>query len=134
MDLIVDQLYSIVYFFFNANDSTNSIAPKDSLDFSRFSTQWLTLLLFVPLLGLCSLKNKNLMVKLSEYGSSAIFIYMGYVVIQFIISLANGSINLDEISWFSFDVAGLAGTCSLGFTVHTVVNTFMKENEKQENN
>lgn len=130
----MDQLYSIIYFFFDANNSTSSIAPKDSLDFSRFSTQWLTLLLFIPLLGLCSLKNKNLMVKLSEYGSFAIFVYMGYVIIQFIISLARGSINMDEITWFSFDVAGLAGTCSLGFTVHTVVNAFMKENQHQDNN
>lgn len=68
----------------------------------------------------------NVMVKLSEYGSFSIFVYMGYVIIQFIISLANGSVDMKRITWFSFDVAGLAGTASLGFTVHTAVNVFMK--------
>lgn len=31
LDLIVDQLYSIIYFFFDANGSADSIAAKDSL-------------------------------------------------------------------------------------------------------
>lgn len=31
LDLIVDQLYSIIYFFFDANDSADLIARKDSL-------------------------------------------------------------------------------------------------------
>ena len=59
---------------------------------------------------------------------------MGYVVIQFIVSLANGAIEMGQIEWFSFDAGSLAGTCSLAFTIHTVVITFMKQNKNQQNN
>lgn len=60
LDLIVDQLYSIIYFFLK-----DSIAAKDEFSFTKFSPQWLTLVLFVPLLAVVFLKNLNLLVKLS---------------------------------------------------------------------
>ena len=59
---------------------------------------------------------------------------MGYVVIQFIVSLANGAIDMSQIEWWSLDAGSLAGTCSLAFTIHTVVITFMKQNKNQQNN
>ena len=80
----------------------------------------------MPLLAVVFLKNLKLLVKLSEYGSVSILIYMVYVVIQFIVSVVNGKINIDDINWFSWDAGSLAGTCSLAFTIHTVVITFMK--------
>lgn len=134
LDLIVDQLYSIIYFFFESNNSAETIAPKDSLEFGRFSVQWLTLILFMPLMVLCSIKNFNLMVKLSEYGSAAIFVYMIYVIIQFFVSLFQGSIDTSQMEWFTFDIASLAGTSSLAFTIHTVVNAFIKQNKNEEKN
>jgi hypothetical protein len=68
----------------------------------------------------------KLLVKLSEYGSASIFIYMIYVAIQFIVSVVDGKIIMSDITWFSLDAGSLAGTCSLAFTIHTVVITFMK--------
>jgi hypothetical protein len=59
---------------------------------------------------------------------------MGYVAIQFIISVVNGHIEMDQIEWWSWDAGSLAGTCSLAFTIHTVVITFMKQNQNQANN
>lgn len=122
LDLIVDQLYSILYFFLKEN----GIAEKDEFSFSKFSPQWLTLILFVPLLAVVFLKNLKLLVKISEYGSISILVYIAYVLVQFIVSVISGNINMDEITWFSWDAGSLAGTCSLAFTIHTIVITFMK--------
>lgn len=90
LDLIVDQLYSIIYFFFDRAGSGGSIAPKDSLQFDQFSIQWLTLVLFLPLLALLSIKKVDFLVKLCEYGSSSIFIYMIYVVYCFLLATFKG--------------------------------------------
>jgi len=58
--LIVDQLYSVVFFF-----AKDSIAAKDAFAFDMFSTQWLTLILFLPFIYLVFIKNLNRMIKLS---------------------------------------------------------------------
>lgn len=74
------------------------------------------------------MKNFNVMVKMSEYGSGAIFVYILYVIIQFFVSLFQGTIDTNQIEWFSFDIAELAGTGSLAFTIHCVVNAFTHHN------
>jgi amino acid permease len=126
IDLIVDQLYSIVFFFFDSNGHADLIAPKDGFMFSKFSTQYLTLILFVPLLLLVSIKNLNVMVKLSEYGSYSALLYFLFVVYKFCTALFNGEVNIDNVQLISWDVGNLAGTCALAFTVHTMVITFVK--------
>lgn len=65
VDLIVDQFYSIIYLIVDIAGSPSSIAIKDSFVFSKFSAQWLSLLLFVPLLAVAFLKNMTLLVKLN---------------------------------------------------------------------
>ena len=76
-----------------------------------------------------SLKNISLLVKLSEYGAFAIFIYAAYVIIQFFMALINGEIVLENVTWFSLAAIGKAGTCSLAFTIQPIVVTFMKQNK-----
>jgi sodium-coupled neutral amino acid transporter 9 len=134
IDLIVDQLYSVVFFFFDANGSADSIAPKDSFMFGKFSTQWLSLLLFLPLLALIFIKKLHVLVKLSEYGSYSAMIYFLFVIYKFFAALANGQIDMDRITWVSGDIGNLAGTCALAFTIHTMVVTFVKENRDQTKN
>ncbi len=51
----------------------------------------------MPLLALSFLKKLKIMLKLSEYGSASIFIYMLYVVIQFFVSLFKGEIDLGQV-------------------------------------
>lgn len=126
LDLIVDQLYSVIYFFFDTNGHADLIAPKDGFMFDKFSTQWLTVILFLPLLALIFIKKLNIMVKLSEYGSYSAMIYFGFVMVKFIMALANGKIDLDKVTLISGDVGNLAGTCALAFTIHTMVITFVK--------
>lgn len=121
IDLIVDQLYSIIFFFLG-----DTIAPKDGFMFSKFSTQYLTLILFFPLLLLVSMKNLNLMVKLSEYGSYSALLYFLFVIYKFVAALVNGEVNMDKITFISSDIGNLAGTCALAFTIHTMVITFVK--------
>jgi amino acid permease len=126
IDLIVDQLYSVIFFFFDSNGHADSIAPKDGFMFDKFSTQWLTLILFFPLLALIFIKKLNLLVKLSEYGSYSAMIYFVFVLYKFFTALANNQIDLDKITWVSGDIGNLAGTCALAFTIHTMVITFVK--------
>lgn len=134
IDLVVDQLYSIILFFFQRNSMADSIAPKDGFVFDKFSTQWLTIMLFLPLLALISIKNLNIMIKLSEYGAFSALLYFGFVVYKFIASIAADDINMDNINWISWDIGNLAGTCALAFTIHTMVVTFLQPNINQKNN
>lgn len=124
--MIVDQLYSVIYFFFDTNGHADSIAPKDSFMFDKFSTQWLSLILLLPLLALIFIKKLNILVKLSEYGSYSAMIYFIFVIVKFITALANNQIDLDKITLVSGDIGNLAGTCALAFTIHTMVITFVK--------
>ena len=70
------------------------LADKSEFAFGKFSPQWLTLILFLPLMKMVSLKNISLLVKISEYGAFAIFIYAVYVIIQFFIAAFTGGIVL----------------------------------------
>lgn len=114
--------------------STDQIAKKDKFAFSMFSSQWMSLLLFVPLLATCFLKNMTLLVKLNEYGSASIFIYALFVFIQFFVAVAQGNIDLSQVNLFTLDSVSQAGTCILAFSLHTIVVTFMKQNKEQEKN
>jgi sodium-coupled neutral amino acid transporter 9 len=134
IDLIVDQLYSVIFFFFDSSGSPESIAPKDSFMFSKFSTQWLSIVLFLPLLALIFIKKLNILVKLSEYGSYSAMLYFLFVIYKFFNALANGEIDTGRVTWVSWDVGNLAGTCALAFTIHTIVVTFVKENKDQSKN
>jgi amino acid permease len=134
VDLIVDQLYSIIYFFFDHYDRLDLIAAKDAFVFNTFSTQWLTIILFIPMMALVFIKNLNLMVKLSGYGAYSAVLYFAFVVYKFIDTAAAGQINTDKINWISTDIGNLAGTCALAFTIHTMVVTFLKPNKNQEHN
>lgn len=131
IDLIVDQLYSVIFFFFDASGNPTGIAAKDAFVFDAFSTQYLTIILFVPLLWLVSLKKLHVMIKMSEYGAYSAFLYFLFVVYQFLSGAIQGSFNLDNITWFSADIGNLAGTCALAFTIHTMVVTFVKPNQNQ---
>jgi sodium-coupled neutral amino acid transporter 9 len=134
IDLIVDQLYSVIFFFFDSSGSPESIAPKDSIMFSKFSTQWLSIVLFLPLLALIFIKKLNILFKLSEYGSYSAMLYFLFVIYKFFNALANGEIDTGRVTWVSWDVGNLAGTCALAFTIHTIVVTFVKENKDQSKN
>jgi solute carrier family 38 (sodium-coupled neutral amino acid transporter), member 9 len=134
IDLIVDQLYSVIFFFFDSSGSADSIAPKDSFMFGKFSTQWLSIVLFLPLLALIFIKKLNILVKLSEYGSYSAMLYFLFVIYKFFSALANGEIDTGRVTWVSWDVGNLAGTCALSFTIHTIVITFVKENKDQSKN
>jgi amino acid permease len=102
--------------------------------FDTFSEQWLTLIIFLPMMGMVFIKNLNLMVKLSGYGAYSAVLYFVFVVYKFIETAADGKIDTDKINWVTADVGNLAGTCALAFTIHTMVVTFVKPNRNQENN
>ena len=86
IDLIVDQLYSMIQFF------DHSIADKNQFTFSKFSEQYLTLIMVIPFLLLISVKNLNLVVRIAAYGAITIAIYFIFVIYQFIHAAATNSI------------------------------------------
>ena len=134
LDLIVDQLYSIIFYFCDMTDSGDSIAPKDKIVFDQFSLQWLTIILILPLFAYISIKKLNFLVRISQYGSYSIFMYMVYLIVRFFVALFNGQIQFDQITWFSTDLGSLGGTCSLAFSIHAFVVPFMKQNKNQDKN
>lgn len=128
VDLICDQLYSIILFILHKSGHPDWIADKDvkTLIFDQFSIQYMSLILFLPLLAMIFIKNLALLVKLTEYGVYSAFIYFAFIIYAFISSMAEGSISTDSINWISWDIGNLAGGCALAFTIHTVAGTMLK--------
>jgi hypothetical protein len=73
-------------------DAEDSIAPKDvdHLVFDQFSKQYLSLILFLPLLAMTFIKNLSFLIKLTSYGVLSVFIYFGFIIYEFIVALTNG--------------------------------------------
>jgi len=89
LDLIVDQLYSIIYSLSKMLGEADYLALKSELKFGQFSVQWLSIILFYPLMKLISLKNLAVLIKIAKYGSASIFVYALYIIIQFFVSWSN---------------------------------------------
>ena len=128
IDLIVDQLYSMIQFF------THQIAEKDEFSFSQFSIQYLTLIMIIPFFFLVSLKDLNFVVKIAAYGAVTIVIYFVFVIYQFVYAASTDSIDMSKVQLVSLDIGNLAGTCSMALTIHTMVVSFLQPNKNQQNN
>jgi hypothetical protein len=85
----VDQLYSIIFFVAELSGNSDSIAEKDTMVFNKFSEQYLTLLLCLPVYLLISINNISLLIKLSKYAVATLLIYLFFIIYQFIKAVAN---------------------------------------------
>lgn len=63
-------------------DAEEHIADKDveHLVFDKFSKQYLSLIMFIPLLGMSFIKNLNFLIKIASYGIISVFIYFGFLI------------------------------------------------------
>eukprot|EP00919_Chromeraceae_sp_WS-2016_P078531 GHVR01186097.1.p1 GENE.GHVR01186097.1~~GHVR01186097.1.p1 ORF type:complete len:262 (+),score=-11.54 GHVR01186097.1:446-1231(+) len=134
VELIVDQLYDVIYFVVYHTGHENWIAEKGikHLVFDRFSIQYLSLVCFFLLLMLTFIKRLDLLIKLSSYGIISVFAYITFIGFEFI-SKAN-NIDYDKIKYLDKDFGNLAGTSAIAFTIHTVVASVMKVNRNQSKN
>jgi sodium-coupled neutral amino acid transporter 9 len=133
--LICDEIYDIIYYIMHTSGASDSIADKDvdHLVFNKFSKQYLSFILFGPLLAITFLKNLDVILKLAAYGVASVFVYFAFLLYQFFTSVAHG-IDGSQIKWFDFNAGELTGTAAMAFTTHTVAVTIMKSNENQNNN
>ncbi len=88
-----------------SSGSGDSIADKtvDHLVFDKFSKQYLSLIMFVPLLSLTFMKNLSFVIKLASFGVGSVFIYFAFLIYQFSKSLSNG-VDFSQITWFSTNI------------------------------
>lgn len=134
IDLIVDQIYSIIYFIMRKSGAGEYIAEKQDFAFNVFSIQYMSLIAYFPLLALIFIKKLDLMVKLAQIGVYSVFIYFIFIGYEFIQSAVTGNINFDEITWFGWDIGNLAGGSALAFTIHTICTPILKQNQDQDKN
>ena len=90
--------------------------------------------MFFPFLGLISLKNIALLIKIAGIGAYCIVIYFLFVAYQFVDSVLGNEINWKGLKWYSLDIGNLAGTAGMAFTIHTMVISYVKSNINQKNN
>jgi amino acid permease len=130
--LIVDQTYNIIYFIMLKADAKNYIADKkvDHFVFDRFSKQYLSLIMYLPILAATFIKNLSFVIKLASFGIISCFIYSLFLIYQFSATAVHG-IDFSQINWVNTNIGELAGTSAIAFTVHTVVTTIVKSNKKQ---
>jgi amino acid permease len=135
VDLIVDQLFNILYFIFHATDHADWITTKNlrQVVFNKVSIQIVSLIMFLPLLMTMFIKNLSFLVRLTALGVASVCTYVVYIFYKFFDNLPN--INKDDIPpFFSANFGNLVGTSAVAFTIHTVVNPITKANLIQANN
>ena len=134
IDLIVDQCYNILYFVFKETGHGKWVADKDvdHLVFDKFSVQYLSIFMFLPIFRMTLITNFRILLKLTSLGVLAVIIYILFISYEF--SSAFSSIPFDKIPLFGNSVGNLLGTCAIAFTIHTVVNPIIKANLNQKNN
>ncbi len=134
VQLIVDQLFNILYFIFEKTDHRDWITEKNTkqIVFDKVSVQILSLIVFAPLLGVMFIKNLSFLVKLTSIGVISVIAYWCFILYHFFPSISD--INFQDVPLFSWNFGNLAGVCAVAFTIHTVVNPLIKANLKQENN
>jgi sodium-coupled neutral amino acid transporter 9 len=103
--LIVDQIYNIIFFIMLKSDAIDSIAPKDvdHLVFDKFSKQYLSMIMFLPLLALTFMKDLSIVIKLASYGVGSVFIYFAFLIYQFFKSVIDG-VDYSQITWVSGNI------------------------------
>jgi len=103
--LIVDQIYNIIYFIMDKAGAGESIAEKgvDHFVFDKFSKQYLSLIMFAPLLALTFMKNLSFVIKLASFGVGSVFIYFAFLLYQFFKSLSDG-VDFGQITWVSGNI------------------------------
>ena len=103
--LIVDQIYNIIFFIMSKTDSEGSIAPKDvdHFVFDKFSKQYLSMIMFLPLLTLTFMKDLSIVIKLASYGVGSVFIYFAFLLYQFFSSVIRG-VDYGQITWVSGNI------------------------------
>lgn len=131
MSLIQDRIYGITYFILQTSDHTDWIAPKNAstLVFDKFSRQYLSLIMIIPVILLISLRKIMVIIKLSAFGSISFIIFVLFILYEFFSNVSD--INTDDIRWFSTDIGNLAGTCAFSFTIHPTAGPILKNQSRQ---
>ena len=69
------------------NEKENKV--NNIFTFNKFSLQWVTVITFFPFLVLLKLKNRNLLIKISNYG---VYLYTCMLCISYIYFVRTGKI------------------------------------------
>ena len=82
-----------------------SIASKDvdHFVFDKFSKQYLSIIMFLPLLALSFMKDLSIVIKLASYGVGSVFVYFAFLLYQFFKSVADG-VDYEQITWVSGNI------------------------------
>ena len=130
----MDQFYDVLLYIFQHTGHSNWIADKsvETFVFDRFSVQYLSILMYFPILRMTFIRDYSVLIKLTSLGVIAVVVYITFILWEFGVGLP--SIKMSDIPFFGPSVGNLAGTCAIAFTIHTVVNPIMKANQHQDKN
>ena len=81
MELMEDRIYGIIYYFPSLAGNTDWIAPKnaDTLVLDKFSKQYLSLIMIIPLYLFASIKNLSFIIKIAALGSISFMLYLIFI-------------------------------------------------------
>lgn len=131
----MDQTYDIIYYILQVTDHADWIAGKnvDYLVFDKFSIQYLSLIMFIPLLAIIFIKNLTFLIRLTSFGVISVIVYIAFIGFQFGTTIYDG-FDWNDLPLLKTDIGTLTGTCAVAFTIHTMVNPIMKANHDQRKN
>ena len=75
----------------------------DHFVFDKFSKQYLSIIMYLPLLALTFMKDLSIVIKLASYGVGSVFIYFAFLIYQFFKSVIDG-VDYSQITWVSSNI------------------------------
>ncbi|EAS02413.2 transmembrane amino acid transporter protein (macronuclear) [Tetrahymena thermophila SB210] len=139
--LINNTAYPMLCFILTkANANPDSYVSQDHMNdemvFSKFSIQWLSVIIIVCVFPLFLIKNMKFIMKLAHGGFFAIGMYVIFILYAFIDNAANGNLaeHASDVKFFTGDIAAVGGNFALAFMVHNAIAQIMSQNARPEKN
>lgn len=119
---------------------------KTEADFSEFSLAWTSIIIFIPLYLVVSLRDRTIFIRVATYGVIFIIVQILFVIYFFIYSLTNTSYDfsiyeqraptpeVSNITLFNTNFQALTGMLAAGYYLHQLGLPIILDNEKQKNN
>ena len=132
--LMTHLLYEILEYFLVLGWDDPLIASGADFTFSKFSIQYLEIILALMMMLLYSINSLRYILVICQYGIIPIFFYVFFLFYQGIQNIVVGNAIVQNLKFLSSDIANLAGIFSLAFFVHNNLITIVKTNQNPEKN
>lgn len=89
--LLCDMFYSVSTSIM-VSYGKDDFAPKEEVDFEKFSMFYTSVIIILPVTGLIFIKNMDVVNKITQYGVYAIYLYVIFILYVFATNIKDGNL------------------------------------------